>query len=321
MRTRHEVRHAEQRAATDADQAEKAALLYGSAVVDAGVRDEIIAEALDEEAYSPDFVGLDNPSPGRARWHRRDLGVEGETSAAVTELQRRSDYLGEGYPFRLTAGTLTYVGSPSGFYEYCLGISVAPNITTGEFVELPRTFERVVGLLTQLHMGGHCEFFHTGHPRDEGFGKWHDAMQELHKLSGEWWWNPDEGLPEEPTVGGDGGVDFIVWKKPGDPRPGSLFVVAQCACGNDWPGKLNELDLDDLGAWFGPLSWVKPVRAFATPFVLSDGNFQAAHRRAGWVFDRVRLTAMAELARENPDYMAWRVRLNALVDLSLERVA
>lgn len=321
MTDRHSIRHAEQRAATDADQTEKQALLNGEAVVDAGVQDDIIAEAIDEEQHQPDIAGLDAEIAGRERWHRRDLNVDGEASEVAQEIHRRRAFLGGAYPFELDGNSLRYRGPTSGFYEYCLSISVAPNITTGEFVRLPRTFERVVAILTQLHMGCESDFMHTGHPRDGDLGTFRSAMEELARRTGEWNWGPNEGLPEEPTVAGDGGVDFVVWKKPGDQRPGSLFILGQCACGDDWSSKLLDLDLNELRTWFKPLSYVEPIRAFATPFALSDGNFQRAQVKAGWVLDRIRLTAFAELAKDNPEYVAWRDQLNEIIDLSLARAA
>ena len=318
---RHSIRHAEQRAAIDADQTEKTAILNGEAVIDSGVQDDIIAEALDDEQHQPDIVGLDAEQAGRERWHRRDLNVDGETSQAATELNRRRDFLGNAYPFEIDGNSLKYRGPTSGFYEYCLGITLAPNITTGEYVRLPRTFERVVAILTRLHMGCETEFMHTGHPRDGDFGTFKAAMEELSRRTGEWFWGPDDGQPNDPIVAGDGGVDFVVWKKPGDPRPGALFILGQCACGDDWPTKLTDLDIPELQSWFNPLSLVPPIRAFATPFALSDGNFQRAHKKAGWVLDRIRLAAIAEIAQGNAEYAAWRERLNEIVDLSLERAA
>lgn len=321
MIDRYGVRRAEQRAAKDADQAEKVAVRTGSAVLDIGIRDDLIADAVELEEFDPELVGLDDENPGFTRWHRQDLGVEGEADPLHQEVVRRIKYLGSSYPFRLEGANLVYTGLSSGMYEYCLGISLAPNITTGRFVELPRSFERIVATVTRLYMGVHAEHLHTGAPRDPGFGEWPSIMRHLHDRSGEWWWRPQEGYTEDPHVGGDQGIDFVVWKRALDPRPGSLFVIGQCACGDDWDDKLNDLDLKQLGAWFHPVSWIDPIRAFATPFCLSDGNFQFAHTRAGWVLDRVRLTAMAEVVREHDDYVPWMPKVGEMIELSFEEAA
>jgi hypothetical protein len=323
MPDRHSVRHAEQKAGEDADQVEKVALRNGSAIIDTGVRDEQIAEAMEEEDYEPSMAGLDDPgdNPGRERWHRLDLGLEGGVSAIRQEIGRRGDFLKSGYPFDVDGNTLRYRGPSSGFYEYCLGISVAPNVVEGDFVQLPRSFERIVALIVQLYMGAHSDSFHTGAPRDDNLTTWYAAMQELGRRTNEWKWQPHEGLPNEPTVGGDAGMDFVVWKKSPDARPGHLFIIGQCACGGNWSGKLDELSLRVLSAWFHPMTYVEPVRAFATPFTLSDGNFQFAHKRAGWVLDRIRLVGMAEAVSGEAEYVAWRQRLEAMVNLSLSDAA
>lgn len=321
MPDRYSVRHEEQRASRDADQAEKVAMSLGSCVIDAGVRDDIIAEAIEGDEFEPNMVGLEGIPPGRETWHRLDLRVEGSVSAIHEEISRRSAFLGQGYPFRLDGNNLCYRPSASRFYEYCLSISVAPNITTGEYVRLPRSFERIVALVTRLYMGSHTKSLHTGHPRDGAFGKWHHAMKELHRQSKEWWWTPEEGLPEEPTVGGDCGVDFVVWKQPLDERPGAIFVIGQCACGGDWDTKLDELSIKVLESWFRPLTYVEPIRAFANPFALSDGNFQFAHKRAGWVLDRIRLSAMAEAVADDPEYQVWGPQIKSLIDVALASAA
>jgi hypothetical protein len=321
VRDAHSVRHQEQTVARDADQTEKVAILTGSTVIDAGVRDDVIADALEDDEFDPAVAGLADDEPGRERWHRLDLGVEGGVSAISGEIERRIKYLGTAYPFDLDRGTLTYRGPSSGFYEYCLGISLAPTITTGAYVQLPRTFERVAALLTKLYMGVHTELFNSGAPRDAPYGTWKSAMEELRQLTGEWWWHPQEGLPNAPTVGGDGTIDFVVWKKQLDKRAGNIFVLGQCACGGNWDQKLDELSLRALGAWFHPVSWVDPIRAFATPFVLSDGNFKIAHLRAGWVLDRIRLTAIAEQVKDDAEYMAWEAKLSAMVALAIPKAA
>jgi len=321
VRDAYSVRLQEQKVARDADQTEKVAILTGSTVIDAGMRDDVIADALEDDEFDPGVAGLQDDEPGRERWHRLDLGVEGGVSAISEEIQRRIRYLGAAYPFDLDRGTLTYRGPSSGFYEYCLGISLAPNITTGAYVQLPRTFERIAALLTKLYMGVHTEVFNSGAPRDAPFGTWLSAMEEIRRLTGEWWWQPHEGLPEAPNVGGDGTIDFVVWKRQLDNRKGNLFVLGQCACGGNWDQKLDELSLAALGAWFHPVSWVAPIRAFATPFALSDGNFQIAHVRAGWVLDRIRLTAIAEEVREDPEYVTWRATLTELAQLAMPKAA
>lgn len=121
-------------------------------------------------------------------------------------------------------------------------------------------------------------------------------MKQLERRPYEWVWQPEEGFPEDPShrVVKDEGVDFIVTKKLLDDRAGWIYVLGQCACGDDWDTKWSELSLPRLQKWFRTLAPVPVVRAFATPYLLADELLREATSQAGVVFDRVRLTILAE---------------------------
>ena len=92
-----------------------------------------------------------------------------------------------------------------------------------------------------------------------------EAMKTVSERTGEWKWGPEDGLPDD-LVQGDNGCDFVVWLRALDDRSkiGQLFVLGQCACGNNWVTKWNDLNLNKLQKWFNPLSTVEPVRTFTT---------------------------------------------------------
>lgn len=307
----YSVRHVEQRAITNADQVEFQSILSGSAVLETGVYDERLS------GESEDMAVLDNDVE---IWHKQDVTLDGEVGPIRDEILRRINLLGPAYPFTLSRNSLNYQPSLSKFYEYCLGICLAPNVTKNPFVKLPRSFERVTADLVKSYMGVHSKSFHTGAPRDAANGTTFEAaMQNLSLAcsnSVEWRWSPEPGYPEETSIGGDGGVDFVVWKRALDKRIGQLFIVGQCACGNDWDTKFNDLREDRLKPWFRPLTYVNFVRCFATPFMLSDGNFLAAHHEAGWTLDRARLVMMAESACHEAEYQNWIPILNQMFALS-----
>jgi hypothetical protein len=307
-------RRLEQRAIGSADQAEFAAILHNAAVIDAGIYDDRVADALDDfESRDPTVF---------ADWHNRDLQIDSAVGSIHEEILRRRTILGDSYPFAVESNQLSYTPSRSRFYEFCLATCLADNITTGEMVQLPRSFERVAALLLKAYFGEGTEALHTGAPRDTESGvRFKDAMTNLSQRSGEWIWAPESELPAEPTVTGDEGLDFVVWKDALDERRGHLFILAQCACGNDWETKLQELDLERLSKWFKPLSYVTPVRAFVTPHQLSRGHMREAQRLAGLVFDRIRLTLIAERAAPAPDVASWMERLAHLSAMVLERPA
>lgn len=307
-------RRLEQRTIVSADQAEFAAIVHDAAVVDAGIYDDRVADALDDfEPRDPVVF---------AGWHSRDLQIDSAVGSIHEEILRRRSMLGDLYPFVVEHNQLRYSPSRSRFYEFCLTTCLADNITTGEMVQLPRSFERVTALLLKAYFGDGAEAQHTGAPRDAESGvTFRDAMAHLSGRSGEWIWAPEAELPAEPTVVGDEGLDFVVWKDSLDERRGHLFILAQCACGNDWETKFQELDLQRLSKWFKPLSYVTPVRAFVTPHHLSRGHMREAQRLAGLVFDRTRLTRIAERIAPEADFAPWTQRLMNLSAMVLERHA
>lgn len=294
------IRAADQRAITNADQVEIKAISSGLAVPDTGVADETIAGELSD---------LDTAEIDMEPWQRHDVQLEDEVGSTRDELKRRQQMMGDAYPFDLIGGTLTYKKSATGFYEYCLGIATtAQSIASNPYTQLPRSFERIVGTVLRRHMGSKWESLHTGWPRDEGQPtRFDDMIRNISAVScdeREWRWDPKPGRPREHSVAGDGGVDFVVWRRSPDNRIGQVFVVGQCACGNDWSTKFDDLKVEKLDPWMRPFSLIPMIRCFTTPFLLSDGNFLIAHELAGWVLDRQRLTMMVHELAGDPELEA-----------------
>lgn len=303
----YSLRHLHQRAAHNADQAEFAAMLVGSTVVDVGIYDDRVAGAMDD--FNPD----DNTV--QADWHRLDIEYDTAVGDIGQEIIRRASIMGDAYPFLLEGGGLDHQPSINRVYEFCLAICNAPNITSNPFTQLPRTFERLSAHIIQLYLGPHSESLHTGWPRDVAVGvKFKDAMLRLNKESGEWVWGPGPGLPSEPS-GGDAGADFVAWKQALDGRTGQLFVLGQCACGDDWDTKFNDLTLESFSKWFHPAPLVRPVRAFVVPRHLVNGNLAEASRDAGIVFDRARLALIAGAGDNAEVIAAWKPKLDELINL------
>jgi hypothetical protein len=311
MRSLYQDRRLAQRAATDADQAEFAAITRKSAVVDAGIFDDRIAGSLDD--FDPGGVAPEGS------WHQVDLEMDSAVGGIREEIERRLKILGSAYPFQLKANELVYTPSDNQVYEFCLAISCAPTITKGKFVDLPRVFERASALFIQRYLGKHTQSLHTGFPRDESAGKtFRQVMKKLNEASDEWIWSTHPDLPPVPPDNKDEGLDFVVWKESLDKRVGKIFIVGQCACGDDWDQKLNDLSLPRLDKWFHPLTYVPPVRAFTTPHFLSDGNIIDAQREAGVIFDRARITLIADRFLDLPEDAWITPRLQELAKLVLK---
>lgn len=306
------IRHAEQRAIKNADQVEIKAIGAGLAVPDVGVADESIAGEL---------ADLDTADIEMEAWNQQDVQMEDEVGSARDELVRRADIKGDAYPFELTGGTLIHRPSASGFYEYCVGIATtSQSIQSNPYTNLPRSFERAVGTVLRNHLGPRWESLHTGWPRDAGEPTRFDEMvRQISRVScdeREWLWSPKPGYPAENSNGGDGGVDFVIWRRTPDRRIGQMYVVGQCACGNDWDTKFDDLKVEKLDPWMRPFLFVPPTRCFTTPFVLSEGNFQIAHEQAGWILDRVRLTMMVHELVGNPEIDALMPTFSAMFELA-----
>ena len=278
-------RHEAQRFVENADYAEFCALRDGNAELDSGVYGERVAGTLND---------LDVNAHEGKNWQRNDLEYDTAVGRTREEVERRMRILGDVYPFRLQKETLFHASGVSIVYEFFLSICNATTLASGSHVRLPRLFERIAARLVAAYFGQHATSIHTGAPRSQDTGSsFMQAMQNVAAQTGEWAWGPDDGLPGEQHQG-DEGCDFIVWLTASDRRKiGQLFVLGQCACGNDWQSKYGDLDLKKLQKWFNPLSVVDPVRSFATPHHVTDPVLREASRQGGLFFDRARLTMTA----------------------------
>ena len=302
-------RHEAQRFVVDADRAEFQALKNGAAEIDSGVYDDRVAGTLEDS----DFIPCD-----AERWHGEDLKQDTAVGGTRDEIERRIRILRAAYPFRLEEGTLSYLSGASRIYEFFLSICNATTLTSGGHARLPRLFERIAARLVAAYFGEHARSIHTGVPRGPDTGSsFMQTMQNVAAQTGEWAWGPDVGLPGEQHQG-DEGCDFIVWLIASDRRKiGQLFVLGQCACGNDWQSKYGDLDLKKLQKWFNPLSVVDPVKSFATPHHVTDAVLREASRQGGLFFDRARLTMTAHGAARDVIGGKTKESMESLIDLVL----
>ena len=280
----HLSQHISQQCAADADQVELHALRSGRAAIAGGADDEQLAGALHDSA---DVAPLGGTEP----WQLGDLVRDDAVGPIHEELSRRASGLRGAYPFELEESVLVHdSGKRSRIYEFLLAASFSTH-EGNRHAELPRLFERVATRLIESHFGKNAKSRHFGWPRDDN-ASFEDAAKALHAHTGEWHWGPEEGL--DPTHVKDEGCDFVIWLDSSDGRKsGQLFVLGQCACGNNWQDKWRDLKVEALQRWFNPLSLVEPVRSFATPRHVADDLLREASREAGIVFDRSRLVLAA----------------------------
>lgn len=285
MTTPFEDRHWRQKAAGDADQIEARAFQLGRAPVEVSVFDDQMAGTLDD-------VELDGAA--RTDWQSNDLRSEATVGPAIEEIERRSSLMKDAYPFRRHGGSLEYVGSASLAYEFFLSISLAPNISQEPYLHSGRKFERITTQLVHSHFGDDCVSWHLGAPRDPGSENFKTAFSVLQHGTHDWAWYPEGELPDDGGDTKDETVDFVVAKQMMDGRAGRLYVVGQCACGNNWFDKIQDPNVELINRWFR-LPLTNMVKAFSTPFVIADEMLKEVVRgNKGLVYDRIRLALLAE---------------------------
>lgn len=297
--------------ATDADQAELNALLDINATIDSGIEDDKIAGTIYDEMDEIDGQFEED-------WMKEDQGKDILVGQIAEQIQWRASILKDVYPFEYKANHLTLKKSPSPVYLFCLCVSMINNLTKGDNVRLPRYFEIMAGRLFTKFLSAHAKHMHTGWPRSEGNPiSYKELAVKLNSLissdTKEWSWRVENGLKDEDAVRiKDCGVDFVTWVDFLDGRDGRLFALGQCACGNDWPTKFNDIKIEKLTPWFHPLTYIKCVKVFSTPYVLVDEMLREASAEAGIVFDRVRLAIAHDRFKDDFDDM--QNDLNLLID-------
>lgn len=273
----------------NADETEIQALKEGFAHIEAGIHDEIIADALDD--FGPDLPA-DPDDFGMERFNAMDLAIEGAAGTTFEEISWRQELLGTLYPFRVNGNTIEYTGSSNGIYELALSISLNP------ISKAASLFEEIASVAAQAILGKGTISWHTGWPRSGGKPV---RIKELYSLinneTSEFNWSPKQGLPTDPshTDEKDCGIDIIAQKKLDPYRPANIFLFGQCACGDNWVEKLHECDPKyRLEQYFETTTLVPPVKAIFVPFCLSQYWINIASKRGDILaVDRLRLVRLS----------------------------
>lgn len=283
-----ECRKGDQRIAKDADETEFSAIQYGRCNLDAGIRDDIIS------GENEDFV----PQIEVDEWAESDMELDDAYSPLASEIERRQSILGEYYPFVIEGNLLVYRPSKTLAYELCLAISCSTSLTKGDFANLPRAFEHLTLAVVLCYLGQDSWGIRIGWPQQSGrINSFKELANHLYDSTNEWEWSPDVGYPDSPSVKDvkDSGLDFMVAKLFNDGRKGQLFLVGQCACGNNWDNKYYDLTVEKLNRWFRCPTIVPFVKVFSIPFhIANPTGFSDTCRFAGIALDRARIVRLAE---------------------------
>jgi len=277
-------------AARNADQTEFAAMLEGIVPLERGMRDDVVADEHHADIPDHDYG-----------WQDEDAALDFLSGPLIAEIERREIILGESYPFRRVNSSLQYVGSDTLVYEFCLAISLQRNFSKKPYNKIPMLFEFVAAEAARCYLGEGADFIRSGwpsHNRAERPTLFNDLMALVSdRTNGEFCWRPTVPLPKKWHVDApkDEGVDFIVWKTFDDQRQGQIFLLGQCACGDGWETKVEEINEKRLRRWVNPITYVDFVKGFAVPHHIPGFSiFSDVSERAGLTFDRIRLTLMAQ---------------------------
>lgn len=303
--------------AHNADQTEQAAIENGSAPAATGIDDDRLAGVTEDE--------LDGPLSDS--WSKRDAVIDDMSGETLNELERRATLLGSAYPFSISGSSLHYTGSITGIYEYCLATSLAPDVNSKKFLPLSVNFELLSCEITRRYLGVDAKALRIGwpsHDLNERPVKFKAVAAIVHKASGEWHWNPTPPNPDDPSHlhVKDEGVDYIVWIPMLDSRTGKLFLLGQCACGDNWDTKLNDISEFKLGNWLKPITSAPFVRAFSVPrHIIGTHIFHYCSSQAGITFDRARIAMIAEAAQHRSQMatIAQNLKLDDLTRLVIPR--
>jgi hypothetical protein len=283
-------------AARNADQAEQAAIERGAITVEEGIRDELTADAMDDFTTSEP-----------AGWPAREIELEEASGQITDEIKRRQAVVGAGYPFELSGSRLTYTGTVTLVYEFCLAVSMVESKQGGLFRTLERAFERLT-CRTVEHFLGDARSYRTGWSGDDAEdrpARFKAVCDEVHTLmgTGEFKWGPAPDHPTDPSTRlvKDLGIDALVWKVFGDRRRGNILLLGQCACGGNWREKSSDIKLDDMREyWFRPFTAAPPIRFFSVPIhIPNSADFNHVNTNYGLALDRARLTRIAERGDES----------------------
>lgn len=157
------------------------------------------------------------------------------------------------------------------------------------------TFEDVARHAAEGYCGGpsaEVGSFAFGFPRRAEPAGFRDAIDSLCRVTGE-----GDGHHLRPVAADqkDAKLDLVVWRSFADRRRGKWWAFGQCAAGMDWREKVSELDSEAFcELWLKGDVPVKPSRMFFVPHAVEDHRWIEVSRRAGIVFDRCRIVAVAK---------------------------
>ena len=230
--------------------------------------------------------------------HHGDL-AESIADGAFLELERRSKYAAEGYPFWIEDSSIelkTDVDLALSSYVFLLLLSwCGPKheLALNHYPE--RAFEDLCARAIASYLGGSASArsYKFGWPRSGPHRSFPEALTNIItelREGGEAKQRTETRKPK------DDQLDIVAWIPFDDKLPGQLIAFGQCAAGSNWESKLSELN--DTASWCSyrmtdpPL--VPPVRTFFVPHCIEHGRWDWTVNRAGIMFERCRIASCSQ---------------------------
>ena len=242
------------------------------------------------------------------------------------ELQYRNRILGNSYPFCLNTDNLQiervsdFASVPGRIvYLFCLLVSAirekkidSPDLGKIDGSGIPGLFQICACLAAGGYVAGDVASFGFPRPTGQGFLA---ALGETYRKFGAGTVKAaiPPGFPSSPK---DDGIDVIAWRDHPDRMPGKVYLLGQCASGNDWEGKSVLDRISQFHGWFSQPPATHCVPSMFIPFTLHrdlfdvpslpfegvlKNKFLREEMRYGIVFDRCRVVHFAATCLQMDD--------------------
>lgn len=220
-----------------------------------------------------------------------DEGVELLVQEVANEIDLRATAANSAYPFDVHQRGIALRGPIGDYvpYIFCLKVSTLNTDRALDTKPYPRRmFERLSCVAARNYVCG--EVVRFGSPRDkkELPPEFVKAIDMLCARIGE-----GGGFRQKHAHSRkDDAVDVVAWRDFPDRMEGKLVLMGNCASGQDWASKLNDMVPQQFCEdWMRevPVSIRSCLKAFFVPRRLEASEWSFVSRRAGIVFDRCRI--------------------------------
>lgn len=195
-----------------------------------------------------------------------------------TVMRDRAILYGDDCPYNVEAKLISYNIEWEDYPEYlaCLiyALEGNPNTVSTSASEAGKYFERISNEAVRNYLGGDSIIY--GFPSEL-------TVKEI----------AEDFLKERfnytpPSYRKDRNLDLIAKRPFGDSRPSQMVLLVQCAAGENWKSKVNELN---IVAWAKYINFAStPSKGFTVPVVISDNDrVNEISTDAGVLLDRPRL--------------------------------